>query len=204
MSVVKARLDALGRKPWYPTFAVMVVAISFVASLFSSLGVLALTIADRQQAEVREAERAAQLQCIDDRDAYAAKSSQTLRDVTQEWNDAVSAKSAAVRRLAVALADGFDGIGDFSTILVEAIANPTADGEDPDPEVLAAFLDATTKIQTTSPLIQRRAERVSVRAAELVTASENLRQAREDNPVVPAASEVCATGTFVPPKPAKS
>lgn len=197
MRSITARLDELGQKPWYPTFAMLVVAISFVASLFSSLGVLALTVADQRQQDQRETDRAALLQCTDDRDAYAAASSQTLRDVTQDWNDAVSAKSAAVRNLAVALAGGFTEIGDFATILVDAIV---ANADEPDPQVIADFLEATSGIQTTSPVIRRRAEVVSERAEELVRASSELRQARLDNPVVPPASQVCATGSFVPPK----
>lgn len=195
MRTIADRLDALGRKPWYPTFAMLVVAIAFVASVFSSLGVLALTLADRAQAGQRESDRAALLKCTDDRDAYVAESSQTLREATQAWNDAVSAKSAAVRRLASSLAEGFDGIGEFSSILVDALASE----EEVAPAELAAFLEATSKIQTVSPKIQRRADRVSVRAEELVTASTTLRTARDENPVVPASSEVCATGTFVPP-----
>lgn len=177
MRKLNERLSRLSERPWYLPFAVAVVVISFLASVFSSVGVLALTV-------VRESDRAALLECTDARDKYAEKSSQALRDATQDRDDLAQERGRATIAKERALVKWTD-------ILISALADQS--GQEASNDLVLRFAQATAALNAAASDLQD-TERA------LRTANRDLTTAREENPVVPPASEVCATGEFIPPK----
>lgn len=177
MKKLNDRLAQLTERPWYLPFAVAIVVISFLASVFSSVGVLTLTV-------VRESDRAALLECTDDRDKFAETSSQNLRDATQARDDLSQARGQAtiVKEKALVV---------WTDILIAALSDQS--GEEASPAVVLRFAQATTDLNDAARDLQD-TERA------LRAANNDLRRAREDNPVVPPSSEVCSSGEFVPPK----
>lgn len=167
---------------WWQKYGPLAMALMALTLVVCGFLTWQATVTNGRQDRERDRVRDQLLRCFDDRDTYAAESSQELRDATQTWNDAVEAKAQSVERFAKAT-------GEWSGILVDALANQTPST----PAAIAEFVKATAAIQSTSRLVEARAE-------QLVEASRKLRQARVDNPVVPPASVLCKTGVFVPPE----
>lgn len=167
---------------WYDRNARWMVTFCLAVAMVGAVLGFTNTVTNGRQDRERDAQRDALLSCFDQRDAFAAAQSTLLREKTQNRDDAIERKSASVKDFARAT-------GDWSTLLVNALASE----DDASPEAIAEFLTATAEIQRTSRVVERRANR-------LEAASQALEAARLANPVVPPASELCKTGVFVPPK----
>lgn len=148
-----------------------------VALVFAMLGVGAAYLNGRADTE----RTAALLRCTDDRDAYSAASSITLREVTQTRDNLAQKRGWATLRKEASLET-------WTNILLVALARTDVG----DGALVEKFLNATTELNASAANL-RDIER------DLIQANRDLKVARQNNPIVPAASEVCASGSFVPP-----
>lgn len=165
---------------WYSKWAPALYLFVAVALVVCGVATWQATLANGRQDREADEIQARAFACIDDRDAFAAESSQTLRDVTQARDTLSQKRGWATLRKESALVS-------WTSVLLSAPLDGSAA-----PGLLRNFVNATAELNASATHLKD-VER------QLIEANRDLKRARLQNPVVPPASEVCASGVFVPP-----